>query len=227
MFVKLSGRYDLIEDTDNYADDGANFLINAGVRLLDSKFTHSKSYGTIQVSTEPNKAIYSLPNVLSIEGIQRGSDEGRVTLNHILEQELQEQDPTETTSTGTPISYAIISALRDAVMGNTNNDFTKLTVKLFPIPDTSVSLYVYGRMTIELKSDEDKNFWTLNYPETLISATMYQIERFHRNRQGMADHMAAIMEDLRNLDSDAIESQIGSITQMRDSFKFRGKGNVW
>ncbi len=227
MFVKLSGRYDLVKDPDTYEDDGANFLISAGIRLLDSMFTHSKSYGEVTLELKANQAIYNVSSMLSIEGVQRGSDEGRVSLTHITEEELQEQDPTQTSSTGTPKNYALVTTVRDAILGNRKTALTQLSIKLFPIPDSSINAYVLGRISIPLEEDNDTNFWTLNYPETLISATMYQIERFHRNRQGMADHMTAIQRDLRELDANAIESQMGSLTQMKDSFKFRGEGNVW
>lgn len=226
-FVQLSGRFDLVKDTQDYKDDGADFLINAGVRLLDSMFTHTKSYATSEIQTEIGKSVYDVPSMLSIEGVQRGSDKGRVTLTHIEEHVLQEIGPTEKSSSGVPASYAIFTSVSDGVTGNSKDNLSKLTIKVTPTPDKVLSLYVYGRVSLKLSNENSQNFWTINYPEILISATMYQIERFHRNRQGMADHMAAIQRDMRNLDADAIESQMGSITQMRDSFKFRGDGNEW
>lgn len=227
MFVKLTGRYDLVKDTESYEDDGADFMLNAGIRMLDSMFTHSKSYGTIRLSMKPNKAVYRTDNVLSIEGVQVSSDEGKVTLTHVSEQDIEERDPDGEFSSGAPKYYAIHTGMRNPALGNLKDEFKGESFRIFPIPDSSLVGYVKGRITIPLKEDDDINFWTTSYPETLITAGQYFIERFHRNSQGMADHMRAIRRDLHELDANAIESQQGSITQMRDSWTFRGEGNEW
>lgn len=227
MFVKLTGRYDLVKDAESYEDDGADFMLNAGIRMLDSMFTHSKSYGTIRLSVKSGKDIYRTDNVLSIEGIQVSSDEGRVTLTHVSEQDITERDPDGDFSSGAPKYYAIHTGMRNPALGNLKDEFKGESFRIFPAPDENLTAYVYGRLTIPLEEDDDINFWSSNYPETLITAGQYFIERFHRNSQGMADHMRAIRQDLRELDNNAIESQMGSITQMRDSWNFRGEGNEW
>lgn len=227
MFVKLTGRYDLIKDAESYADDGADFMLNAGIRMLDSMFTHSKSYGTIRLPVESGKDVYRTDNVLSIEGVQVSSDEGRVTLTHVSEQDIMERDPDGSNSSGAPKYYAIHTGMRNPALGNLKDEFKGESFRIFPAPDKALTAYVYGRITIPLKEDDDINFWSTSYPETLITAGQYFIERFHRNSQGMADHMRAIRQDLHELDSNAIESQMGSITQMRDSWDYRGEGNEW
>jgi len=228
FFVKMTGRYDLVkQDGEDYADAGANTLINMGVRMLDSMFTHNKSYGKVPVKLKPNQALYMARSMLSIEGIQFSADSGKVTLDHIQEQEIEEKLSLDGSNSGCPKYYAIASVVRDAFLDNEQSAFKRLHFKICPAPDQSYAAQVYGRMTIPLENDNDTNFWTLNYPETLTSATMYQIERFHRNSQGMRDHMVAIQQDLRNLDYNAIESQMGSNTQMNDSWNFRAEGNEW
>lgn len=224
MFVKLTGRYDLVKDAESYADDGADFMLNAGIRMLDSMFTHSKSYGTIRVPMKPKQAIYRTTNVLSIEGIQVSSDEGKVTLTHVKEQDITERS---TVGEGVPKYYAIHTGMRNPALGNLEDDFRGESFRVFPAPSSKLTAYVYGRITIPLEEDDDINFWSTSYPETLITAGQFFIERFHRNSQGMADHMRAIRQDLRELDNNAIESQIGSINQMRDSWNSRGGTNAW
>lgn len=227
MFVKITGRYDLVKDTESYEDDGADFMLNAGIRMLDSMFTHSKSYGTIRVSIESGEDVYRTDNVLSIEAIQVSSDEGRVTLTHVSEQDITERDPDGSNSSGAPKYYAIHTGMRNPELGNLEDEFKGESFRIFPAPDEDITAYVYGRLTIPLKEEDDVNFWSSSYPETLITAGQYFIERFHRNSQGMADHMRAIRQDLRELDYNAIESQLGSITQMKDSWRYRGEDHVW
>lgn len=228
FFVKMSGRYDLVkQDGEGYADAGADTLINMGVRMLDSMFTHNKSHGKVSVKLKPNQALYMVRSVLSIEDIQFSADSGTVTLDYIQEQEIEEKLALDGGNTGCPKYYAIASVVRDAFLDNAQSVFKQLHFKICPVPDQVYSAQVYGRMSIPLKNENDTNFWTLNYPETLISATMYHIERFHRNSQGMRDHMAAIRQDLRNLEHNLIESQSDSSSQMNDSWNFRAQGNEW
>lgn len=225
MFIKMTGRYDLVVDTESYEDDGANLLLNAGVRMLDSMFTHNKSYGTFRVKLKPNQAIYDSEYFLSIEGIQVSSDEGKVTLNHVSEQDIKERNPDADGSTGSPKYYSISTQMGNPAFGNLVDEFEGVSFRVYPTPDVAYVADVSGRVTIPLVNDDDKNFWTINYPETLITAGQYYLERFQRNTSGMRDAMAAIRQDLRELDNNAIESQMGSRTQMRDSWRYRGGRN--
>ena len=43
MLVDVSGRFDLVTNTTDYADNGANFFINAGMRWIEGKVEHPKS----------------------------------------------------------------------------------------------------------------------------------------------------------------------------------------
>lgn len=225
LFVDLSGRFDLVKDTEKYEDQGANFFIQSGQRMLDSMFTHSKSYGFISVDLKKGQSIYPAPNLLSIEGVTVTSDDlGEVTLDHIDESEvIRDTDADQ----GTPLRYAVVSEIKSPLKDNpTETVWENLFVELVPVPDESMTGRIYGKVSNLLKNDSDKSFWTVRYPEILIKAAQYQIEVFHRNTQGANDFLTAIVRDLRNLEGDLIESQMGSLNQMRDSFKFRGKGNA-
>lgn len=228
LFVDLTGRFDLVVDTDSYKDDGANFFIRSGSRLLDSMATHEKSYGVEEVDLKDGQAVYSIPNLLSVEGVQITVDGSGVSLEHWTESNVKANNPTASENLGIPKAYAIYSSVRHLkyITRNKDKDFTDSSFILFPAPDEDMLAYVYGRVSIPLKEDCSRNFWTIKHPETLISAAMYQIERFYRNTRGMQDHMNAVRIDIRELDNNAIESQLGSINQMRDSFEFRGEGNA-
>ncbi len=47
QFVKISGRYDLVVNATDYADNGADFYINAGQRWLDRLEDHKKSHSRV------------------------------------------------------------------------------------------------------------------------------------------------------------------------------------
>lgn len=202
MLVKLSGRYDLIKDVDTYADAGANFLIRAGQRKLDSMFVHSYSYGYKLISTTIGRDTYPIPNMISVDKVL---DSGGVIVTH-LEGDISSSD----------IGWVFATQVR--AEGSGRADFVNIHIQLIPVPSTEVEYSVYGRVVQPLLDDASENFWTLNYPETLLTAALWVAERFKRNTRGMNDYMASIVADLRELEYNEIESEIGSLNQMNDSW---------
>jgi len=47
QLIKITGRYDLVVDAVDYADNGADFYINAGQLWLDRRETHKKSFSRV------------------------------------------------------------------------------------------------------------------------------------------------------------------------------------
>ena len=47
-FINRSGRFDLVIDTDDYLDDGADFFINAGLRHLEARQQSPQSVGSFR-----------------------------------------------------------------------------------------------------------------------------------------------------------------------------------
>lgn len=207
--VKISGRFDLVKDIELYEDDGANFYIQAGQRLLDDKFTHLATYGKEEFETKSGQDTYQLNRVKTIADAQVRVDNSYFTLYLTTEEVSNELG---NVTEGTPKGYSILNASR-------------LSIRLFPTPISNQKIIVYGRVYSLLANDEDENFWTLWYPETLLSAAMYQIERFHRNTQGMNDYMASIMEDMRNIENNMYETHLAGDPVMGDSFNFKAEGN--
>lgn len=224
LLVQLSGRYDLVKDTETFEDSGADFFINAGVRLLDRLATHPKSFGYVKVEMADDQSVYSLPDLISVSSVEVMSKQsGRVSLS-IIEEEVLTKSYRD--SCGIPSYYSIHTAIRSPISRVRDKALERLSIRVFPRPMSCSFLIVHGRVSKELKSDEDYNWWTLGHPETLVRAALYQIESFHRNTQGMNDFMNAILVDIRELNNDAIESEMGSANQMNDSFYFRSHGNI-
>jgi len=48
QFIKMTGRFDLVADVTDYVDNGANFFIQAGLRYLDRRMSHSKTVARYQ-----------------------------------------------------------------------------------------------------------------------------------------------------------------------------------
>lgn len=223
LLVDLSGRFDLVVDTTDYVDNGANFFIRAGHRFLDSVTTHSKSEGFSDVYLIDGIQEYAITDFLSVRDVQVTTDEGVVSLTRLAERDINEGLDE---GAGIPRFYSLFTSVKSPLDRNRDRVYKRLSIKFYPSPQEGLIAKVFGRVSKTLLEDEDFSFWTLEAPETLVRAALYQIESFHRNTQGMQDYRLAIMEDVRRMEHDLVESEVGELNQMNDSFYFRGQGNV-
>ena len=81
-FVKKNGRYDLVVDTTDYADNGANFFIQAGQRYLDLALPHKMSKERFVKDLAINDQSVIIDGLRTVEEcyINNGSDD-RVDLS--------------------------------------------------------------------------------------------------------------------------------------------------
>lgn len=70
LFIKRNGRFDLVVDTTDYVDNGANFFIQAGQRILDSILPTRKSTGVYVVDTVTNQSSILLKYIRFIDKIE-------------------------------------------------------------------------------------------------------------------------------------------------------------
>jgi len=66
----------------------------------------------------------------------------------------------------------------------------------------------------ELVDEADDCFWTINYPDTAVYASLCRLESSYRNTTGARDWLETIMRDLTNLDMEYIEEQIADLDAM-------------
>ena len=93
QFIQKSGRFDLVDgDVTTYVDNGANFFIQAGQRLLDSMLPYRKDVGRLVVDITVNQSSQYLKYVRSYDSIylsSSGSERNyleRKTYSWLLEQ---------------------------------------------------------------------------------------------------------------------------------------------
>lgn len=226
LFVNTTGRYDLVEDTESYADAGADFYIKAGIRYLDSSFSVGHEDPKYRLDLEKDKSDYSLPGVLSVKEVAVVTpDSGQVMLTKLenweIDQLLQDAD-----GSGIPCNYSVSSDIRNPLLGNSEQTYQEPVLKVYPAPNADMTLFLSGRFASPLSDDSQTCFWFNVYPDLAVSAGQYKIEVHHRNTQGANDHLRAIQLMMREIEHDLIESEMGDLNQMRDSFKFRGQGNA-
>lgn len=81
QFVDKSGRFDLVDDTTDYADNGANFFIQAGQRLLDSILPNRKDTGRYVKDISINQSSLILKYIRAFDSIYvKGSGSERQPL---------------------------------------------------------------------------------------------------------------------------------------------------
>ncbi|MCP4392858.1 MAG: hypothetical protein GY804_01090 [Alphaproteobacteria bacterium] len=81
-FIDQSGRFNLVVDTINYADNGANFFIQAGQRYLDSVLPNRKEIGRYVKDISTNQTKLVMRYVRGIDSVYvKASGEDRVELD--------------------------------------------------------------------------------------------------------------------------------------------------
>lgn len=230
--IELSGNYALVKDVESYEDNGANFYIQAGQRLIDSLLDFPKSRVLTSKELGTGESLLLLPRFRAIQHVWFTADDGIRFLEKLTAEGLEKRFPGDDIDNGLPTHYAI-STLR-GISGQNEQDQSWNQIKVMVPPDRDITVYISGLyQSDKLVKDSDTSFWSIEYPETLLQAAMYTIERFFRNTQGMNDHMTAIMQDLRNIDADFVEQEITGQAQMNDSFDERLRyarrehGEIW
>lgn len=81
-FVKRTGRFDLVVDTTDYADDGADFFIQAAQRLLDSIMPYRKDIGRYITTLNTNQSSVILKHIRAFDSVYvKGSGSEREPLD--------------------------------------------------------------------------------------------------------------------------------------------------
>jgi len=80
QFIKENGRYDLVVDTTNYADNGADYYIQAGQRFLDNRQPTPKSIKRYQVDIVSGDIFAKVLNLRAIKEVWVMDGDGRYQL---------------------------------------------------------------------------------------------------------------------------------------------------
>lgn len=218
-FVRHSGRFDLVKDRENWKDDGANFFINAGQRFLDQLMDNPKTKAVHRDTLKAGQSELRVPLLRSTNKVMVIVDGENSFLDRIYYQDFRESYG-ESTDNGVPKYYALIE-LRDANRPN-KGALRHKGILIAPPPNDDYEIVVRGKFfSHELKDDQSYSYWSMEYPETLIQASMYELEKFYRNTQGMNDHLNAIMATVNNIDNDVVEEDAEQRATMNDSFNER------
>ena len=229
-FVQISGRYDLVTDTTTYADNGADYYINAGQKFLERLVTVPESVGNVYYELAANSYKLSWEHgtrAIQEVWIEDGSE--RTKLTKVSLQELKtDYFDIATTETGRPPYYAVanhrgidnvkkdsLATFIENVYDESDDSSEYRGIVLVPPADQKYVVQVVGLFkNLVLTSDTDSNFWSIVEPDLLIMAAFRSIEIFNRNTEGVNDLTASIMSSIKYIDFDIVEEESYDVDQM-------------
>jgi hypothetical protein len=236
-FVELSGHHELVVDTEDWADNGADFYIRAGQEFLDRRAGFNKQRGKVFRLLEAGEWTVLFPRCRVIEDVLINTSEARIKLAKAdlirLYQEFP--GPIATTDRGTPIWYspAITRGMDVSGLGELGDFFNFVQadepeyrgIVILPPPSEPIVVTIIGQFYSaalegdpedpESTADTAESFWTVQHSDMLILASLYQLETlYHRNTQGANDYMNQLIPLIEDLDKDLVEETIRDIRQL-------------
>jgi len=233
QFVRRNGRYDLVVDNVGWADNGANFYINAGQRYLDRLETVKKSRARRYVELAEDGYYVVFPYCRAVQEVWALTDDTQTKLEKVDYDKLREYYSTIQTSldSGTPAYYfpaeiriieeidrldvGELAALPDWAPVVTNPSYDYNAVMIYPPVDEAYTIEIVGLFySPELSSDSETSYWATVHPEILLMAANRQLEIDYRNTQGVKDWEMAIQSEVIGLGKDLVEEHIAEVNQM-------------
>lgn len=227
QFIQLSGHYDLVVDTVDFEDNGADFFLNAGQRWLDRKTELSvaiqkanciAAIGSIGVTFQWCRSIQQVW-VIDVTNSER------TLLEKVAHADLRQYYygvPTVDITQGTPLYYCpgffgqhpnnpltVTNYLGFAdVKGILPNEEVFDGILFGPPCLTEMMIEIFGKFySPQLTENSSTSFWTVSHPETLIMAACRMVEVFHRNSEGVKDWEFAAMSQLTDMDKDLADEE--------------------
>lgn len=232
-FIQISGRYDLIEDTDDYADSGANWYINEGQRSLERRFGVGSVRAKIYQDLTVGQFIVKFKNCRAIKSVWLLKDKQRVQLEKIEETELKELNytsPLSTQTPGTPVQYYPITFRRSPEDETGSGDSATLLqfietespydpeysgVVIYPPTNIAHGIEIDGLFyEVEMSDDDDKSFWSVNYSSLLIMSALRHLGIFYSGMKTEAGWDSVLNKEAVNIEKDLVEQEIADITKI-------------
>lgn len=205
MFVKLSGRYDLV--LPDGSDDGADFFIKEGQKFVERLAETDGSGGKVSIDLVVGDYQTSL-NARIIESVVVVKEDGeRWPLEKVLFSDLNRfySEQPGNISNSVPLYYAPVPAKNFGDISDGNYK----AIQIFPPTDSNITLEIFGKVYAkELSEDYDSNFWSEKFSMVLVLSAMRYLEVTNRNREGVKDYETAIANELTLAEKDFVEQEI-------------------
>jgi hypothetical protein len=209
-FIKLSGRADLATTSTGSTelhdvDNGADFFINAAVRLLDREQENTTTESWFEKNISAGEFLVELTSCRNISQIWFVNSEGIETkLEWKSFEELRVDYPElGSTDVGVPYNWARYPNVRNPLQLFEGARLDTTSILIMPPTDAAITVKIYGKFySAKLVNNMDENFWSMNHEDILVMATLREIEGFYRNTEGYNDFDRITGKKLRGIDVD-------------------------
>lgn len=224
QFIEFSGRYDLVVDTVNYVDAGADKFIHAGQRWLDRRFVISKEVARWYKDISTGNWYALVPSCRTISEVWMSNERcGKWQLEKLVLSELRLEVPKLPTVDGgqaliwAPASLrsipevpgtTIVDKYGSVVFTEPGDHYANNGLIWAPPIGEATTLEVVGNFyQPSLVADNDKNYWTEEEQFALTLAACRALEQSYRNMQGMVDWESAVNSELLGLELDYTDQE--------------------
>jgi len=234
QFVKRNGRYDLVVDNVAWADNGANFYINAGQRYIDRLETQHKSAGRSFCQAVNRDYYVTFPYCRAVQEVWVMNSDGQTKMEKVDYDKLRGYFANRQSqlTTGKPVYYFPagirlvpesdrltideLASIIDWTHVIIDPSYNYNSVMFYPPADGSYTIEIAGLFySPELTSDLEQSFWSVVHPEILLMAANRQMEIDYRNTAGVKDWEVAIQTEILGLGKDLVEEHIADVDQMQ------------
>lgn len=229
QFVRQTGRYDLITDALTFAvDNGADFYIKAGQRMLDRMLEFPKDEGELTFTLATSAISKTIQNVLSVRSVV-SVDSSDSTIKYLTRKSMKEIRELYGDEVG---NLANVTAAEPTVWSlgwlRTNVGSVSATIEgsgkqliLMPPADRSYTIRLAGLFgSAALSANSSVSFWTVEHPDILVWASMYKLEVGYRNFEGSRTLLENIVEMVQDIDDVVVEQGLVERDQLKDSHRF-------
>jgi len=230
-FVQISGRYDLVINSVDYVDQGADYYINAGMHMLERLAEVTESKAKLYYALSSGKyALTFQHNCRLLQEVWLNNSTERTQLEKVSLTELKEEyyKVASSEDTGTPAFYALaeLRALettdRDTLGTFINQTWDETDTKydyrgiiIVPPADGDYVIEISGLFkNVDLANDADENFWTIQESDLLIRSALYKLEAFSRGTENAKNWLSAIRDDVFEINKDIAQEESIGIDQM-------------
>jgi len=209
-FIALSGRLDLATTTDRSydTDAGADYFIGAAVRWLDRQRDVPQQDAVWKASLAIDEYYVDIEGARAIKSVWMvDSDGAREKLHKSTYEEIQQDYPElGAEDSGTPEDWC--RQIVRSAPGQWGDGGKEETTRVLIMPPTeeAIDIEVQGVFASRsLTQNDDVCWWSVNFPETLVSASLMILEQSYRNAQGAEDYRRAAMDGVEAVDHDEVE----------------------
>jgi len=230
--VQLSGRYDLVVDSTDWDDNGMDFYINSGVRMLERLAALHETKARLWYNLPVGE--YSLEfqhNCRVVHTVWASNTESRWQLTKLSNDDFfaEYSDATSQTDNGTLEHFTIVplralettdqnslGTFLNASHLETDKKYDYYGILLGPPTDEECTITVSGLFkSVELSANGDESFWTIQEPDLTLRAALYQLEIFSRGTEDAKNWLSAIQADVLQINFDIAEEESYTITQLK------------